>query len=165
MTAHIDRWQARIQLIKQQLLDLGPMRPGALSEQYNVCGKPNCKCKDPRRPQKHGPYYQLSYTHQGKSTSEFVKRDNLDEVRQQIANYAGLQEAHRRVGGPIGSNRQAAQVAIASVTLAQLGLLGHDASGQQLSSSPRRRPLRSHVFTMWWHAPRSPPTRTRRRRR
>ena len=64
------------------------MRPGALSEQYNVCGKPNCKCKDPRRPQKHGPYYQLSYTHQGKSTTEFVKRDSLDEVRQQIANYA-----------------------------------------------------------------------------
>lgn len=64
------------------------MRPGALSEQYNVCGKPNCKCKDPRRPQKHGPYYQLSYTHQGKSTTEFVKRDRLDEVRQQITNYA-----------------------------------------------------------------------------
>jgi len=64
------------------------MRPGALSEQYNVCGKPNCKCKDPRRPQKHGPYYQLSYTHQGKSTTEFVKRDMLDEVRQQLANYA-----------------------------------------------------------------------------
>jgi len=88
MTSHIDRWQARIQLIKQELLDLGPMRPGALSEQYNVCGKPNCKCKDPRRPQKHGPYYQLSYTHQGKSTTEFVKRDMLDEVRQQLANYA-----------------------------------------------------------------------------
>ena len=64
------------------------MRPGALSEQYNVCGKPNCKCKDPRHPQKHGPYYQLSYTHQGKSTTEFVKRDMLDEVRQQLANYA-----------------------------------------------------------------------------
>lgn len=88
MTSHIDRWQARIQRIKQELLELGPMRPGALSEQYNVCGKPNCKCKDPRRPKKHGPYYQLSYTHQGKSTTEFVKRDMLDVTREQIANYA-----------------------------------------------------------------------------
>ena len=26
--------------------------------------------------------------HQGKSTTEFVKRDMLDEVRQQLANYA-----------------------------------------------------------------------------
>lgn len=68
------------------------MRPGALSEQYNVCGKPNCKCKDPQRPRKHGPYYQLSYTHQGKSTTEFVKRDMLDEVRLQLANYASFRE-------------------------------------------------------------------------
>lgn len=88
MTSHIDRWQARIQLIKQELLELGPMRPGALSKQYNVCGKPNCKCKDPGRPQKHGPYYQLSYTHKGKSTTEFVKRDAVDSVRQQITHYA-----------------------------------------------------------------------------
>ena len=88
MTPHTDRWQARIQLIKQNLLEIGPMRPGALSEQYNVCGKQNCRCKDPRRPQRHGPYYQLSYTHQGRSTTEFVKRDMLDVVRQQIANYA-----------------------------------------------------------------------------
>lgn len=88
MTSQLDRWQARIQLIKQQLLELGEMRPGALSEQYNVCGKPNCKCKDPRRPQRHGPYYQLSYTHQGKSTTEFVKRHMVAQVRLQLANYA-----------------------------------------------------------------------------
>lgn len=68
------------------------MRPGALSEQYNVCGKPNCRCKDPRKPQKHGPYYQLSYSHQGKSTTEFVKRDMLQEVQQQLANYARFKE-------------------------------------------------------------------------
>jgi len=88
MTSQMDRWQARIQLIKQNLLDLGPMRPGALSEQYNVCGKPNCKCKDPSRPQKHGPYFQLSYVHEGKSTTEHVTRDMLDVVREQLTNYA-----------------------------------------------------------------------------
>lgn len=88
MASHLDRWQSRIELIKHELLALGPMRPGALSEQYNVCGKPNCKCKAPRSPKKHGPYYQLSYTHQGKSTTEFVKRDVVDVVRLQLANYA-----------------------------------------------------------------------------
>jgi hypothetical protein len=88
MASQLDRWQSRIELIKHALLTLGPMRPGALSEQYNVCGKPNCKCKAPRRPKKHGPYYQLSYTHQGKSTTEFVKRDVVDVARLQLANYA-----------------------------------------------------------------------------
>lgn len=68
------------------------MRPGSISEQYNVCGKPNCRCKDPRKPQKHGPYYQLSYTHLGKSTTEFVKREMLQEVQQQLANYARFKE-------------------------------------------------------------------------
>ena len=88
MTTHLDRWQERIVLIKQELLGLGEMRPGALSKQYNVCGKPGCRCKDPREPRKHGPYYQISYTHLGKSTSEFVRRDLVAEARRQLANYA-----------------------------------------------------------------------------
>jgi hypothetical protein len=92
MATHLRRWQQQIDQIKQDLLALGEMRPGALSEQYNVCGKPNCRCKDPRKPQKHGPYYQLSYTHLGKSTTEFVKRDRLQEVQQQLANYARFRE-------------------------------------------------------------------------
>jgi hypothetical protein len=92
MATHLQRWQQQIDQIKQDLLALGEMRPGALSEQYNVCGKPNCRCKDPRKPQKHGPYYQLSYTHLGKSTTEFVKLDRLQEVQQQLANYARFRE-------------------------------------------------------------------------
>lgn len=92
MATHLQRWQQQIDQIKQELLALGDMRPGALSEQYNVCGKPNCRCKDPRKPQKHGPYYQLSYTHQGKSTTEFVKREMLQDVQLQLANYARFKE-------------------------------------------------------------------------
>jgi hypothetical protein len=92
MATHLQRWQQQIDQLKQELLALGDMRPGALSEQYNVCGKPNCRCKDPRKPKKHGPYYQLSYTHQGKSTTEFVKREMLQEVQLQLANYARFKE-------------------------------------------------------------------------
>ena len=83
----IQEGQERIQRIKDDLSQLGDMRPGSLSEQYNVCGNPNCRCKDPKNPQKHGPYYQLSYTHQGKSTTEFVKKPDHAEVKRQIANY------------------------------------------------------------------------------
>ena len=53
----------KIESIKQKIIELEEMRPGSLSKQYNVCGTPNCKCKDKEKPQKHGPYYQLSYTH------------------------------------------------------------------------------------------------------
>jgi len=66
---------------------LGEMRLGSLSKQYNVCGNPTCRCKDPKNPQKHGPYYQLSYSHKGKSTTEFVKRGTVTETRKQLKNY------------------------------------------------------------------------------
>lgn len=87
MMNYISKWQARIARIKQEIIDLGPMRPGSISEQYNVCGNPRCICKDPENPKKHGPYFQLSYTHQGKSTTEFVTKENVDEVRGQVNNY------------------------------------------------------------------------------
>ena len=88
----IQSCQARIQEIKQQLLELGEMRPGSISEQFNVCGNPTCVCKDPKHPKKHGPYYQLSYSHQGKSTTEFVKKEMVDEVRQHLQSYRTFRE-------------------------------------------------------------------------
>ncbi|MGH8910539.1 MAG: DUF6788 family protein [Egibacteraceae bacterium] len=80
---------ARLARIKTALAALGALRPGTLSAQYNVCGKPGCRCKaDP--PQKHGPYYQVSFTWQGKSHSEFVRREDLATVRQQVGTYQRL---------------------------------------------------------------------------
>jgi len=86
-TASIQHLERRIQQIKAELVSLGEMRPGSLSKQYNVCGKPNCRCKDPQNPQRHGPYYQLSWVHQGKSTTQFIRRPLLPQVRAQIATY------------------------------------------------------------------------------
>lgn len=78
---------ARIRRIKQELTDLGPMRPGSLSEQYNVCGTPGCRCKDPKKPRKHGPYYHLNYTWRGKARTEFVKAEAVKALRVQVETY------------------------------------------------------------------------------
>ena len=86
-TASIQHLEQRIQRIKAELVILGEMRPGSLSQQYNVCGKPNCRCKDPQNPQRHGPYCQLSWVYQGKSTTQFIRRPLLPQVRAQIATY------------------------------------------------------------------------------
>jgi hypothetical protein len=79
--------QSDIERIKAQIMNLGPVLPGSLSKQWNVCGTPGCKCKDPKRPRKHGPYYQLSYTLRGKSSSLFVKPANVPEARKRIRRY------------------------------------------------------------------------------
>ena len=83
--------ERRIEHIKQQLALLGDLRPGSLSEQYNVCGNPACRCKaDP--PQKHGPYYQLSWTRKRKSRTKFVGRAELANVQAERKNYQRLQD-------------------------------------------------------------------------
>src|SRR5436853_7804694 len=82
-----EQLQAQIEKVKAELLKLGPMRPGSLSQQYSACQKPGCKCVDPVHPQKHGPFYQLSYTYLGKSTTQFVRPQFVTEVRKQLAAY------------------------------------------------------------------------------
>jgi hypothetical protein len=79
--------ERKIARLKQELLTLGPIHPGSLSRQYNVCGKPGCRCKDPVHPQRHGPYYKVSYVYRGRSTSRFVPRDQVKEVQAELANY------------------------------------------------------------------------------
>ena len=84
--------QNQIEAIRKQLADLGPMHPGSLSEQYNVCGNPSCRCKDPKNPQRHGPYYQLSYTWRGKSSTRFVRQEEVAEMRDKVSNYKRFRE-------------------------------------------------------------------------
>jgi len=84
--------ERRIEAIRQRLTHLGPMHPGSISEQYNVCGKAGCRCKDPKKPQKHGPYYQLSYTWRGKSTTRFVRPEHVDPMQRKVANYKRFRE-------------------------------------------------------------------------
>ena len=68
------------------LAALGDLHPGSLSTQYNVCGTPGCRCKA-TPPEKHGPYYQVSFTRKGKSSSKFVRKEDLAAVRWELKNY------------------------------------------------------------------------------
>jgi len=84
--------QRRIVQLQRQLLELGPLHPGSISDQYNICGTPGCRCKDSKDPHKHGPYYQLSYTWRGKSSTRFLRPEQVEEMRQKVANYKRLRE-------------------------------------------------------------------------
>jgi len=83
--------QRQIEKIKGQLAALDDLRPGSLSTQYNVCGSPGCRCKaDP--PKKHGPYYQVSFTRKGKSSSKFVRKEDLPAMRRELKNYETMKD-------------------------------------------------------------------------
>lgn len=89
MEKRIRALEVQIEKIKRELGGLGDLRPGSLSAQYNVCGNPNCRCKeDPSK--RHGPYHQISFTRNGRSRTKFVKRPQLSDVKKQLKNYARL---------------------------------------------------------------------------
>ena len=71
----IKQIERRIEGIKKALLEIGPMRPGSLTRQY----------KDPK--QRTGAYWQISYTRQMKSRTEYVRREWVKELRRQIATH------------------------------------------------------------------------------
>ena len=58
----------------------GELRPGSLTQQF----------KD--RESQTGPYYQLSYTLDMKSRTDYVSNDALADVRRQVANYKRFKE-------------------------------------------------------------------------
>ena len=74
--------EERIKALLHELGSSGPMLPGTLSVQYNVCGKAGCRCKDPVNPVRHGPYCQLSFTVGSRSSTMFVKSGDVQTVRQ-----------------------------------------------------------------------------------
>jgi len=86
------RIRRRIEQLKRRLAALGPMHPGSLGEQYNVCGTPGCRCKHPKDPRKHGPYYQLSYTWRGHSSTRFLRPEQVDQMHRKVAHYKRFRE-------------------------------------------------------------------------
>ena len=82
----------KILRLKQQLLTLKPLHPGSLSQQYQACGKPGCKCCDPKKPRPHGPYTKLTYVHRGKFTCRFVRAASVQEVTALVAVFKTFRE-------------------------------------------------------------------------
>lgn len=89
MIQRVRALKAQIAAVKRDLARLEELRPGSLSRQYNVCGSPGCRCKA-KPPQKHGPYYHLSYTRKGKGGTRLVNKRDLPAIRAALANYARL---------------------------------------------------------------------------
>lgn len=69
--------------------EYGPIVDGTLYEKYFKCGKKNCKCYDDDT-QKHGPYWIWSRRIDGKIMQKKVSDEQLEQVREGLANYKKL---------------------------------------------------------------------------
>jgi len=89
MNQRIRALRGQISGVKREMAKLDVLRPGSLSQQFNVCGSPGCRCKA-TPPEKHGPYYHLSYTRNGKGGTRSIQKQDVRVVRAALANYARL---------------------------------------------------------------------------
>lgn len=69
------RIERRIERIKSELVKIAAMRPGSLTKQY----------KDPHK--QLGSYYQLSYTFEMRSRTEYIRKQWVSDIRRQIKHY------------------------------------------------------------------------------
>ena len=75
MSTQQKRAEEQIERIKQELRTLGPMRPGSITRQYRLP-------KEKKR-----PFYQISYTHQTRSHSEYVRPKDLQTLRRETKTF------------------------------------------------------------------------------
>jgi hypothetical protein len=65
----------KIKTIKSELIDLGDMRPGSVTKQFY------------KRGDKKWPYWQISYTHNKKSKTEYLKDEFVEKIEAEVATY------------------------------------------------------------------------------
>ena len=75
MKNRLKQIEKRIEEIKSELVGLKEMRPGSLTRQY----------KDPKS--QTGAYYQLSYTLDMRSRTEYIRKEWVKDIRSQVKRY------------------------------------------------------------------------------
>jgi hypothetical protein len=78
--------------ISKILDEIGPIMPGKITKQYNVCGTPNCICKREENPIKHGPYYYLSFSFNGKGRTLSIPEDKVEEITRRNDNFVSFKK-------------------------------------------------------------------------
>jgi len=88
--------QAQFQALKDQIQQLGFVRPGSLVRRFMPCGKPGCRCMaDP--PQLHGPYYQWSTRLRGKTLSLRLSEEQAKLCLEWTRNHKQLRKLVRQM--------------------------------------------------------------------
>ena len=75
MQKRILQIQRRVEKIKQQLLNIGEMRPGSLTMQYQKPKEKKCG------------FYQISYTYKMRSKTEYVRPEFVKDLKGQVAQF------------------------------------------------------------------------------
>ena len=71
----IKKMEEQLLKLKNQMNEIGIMRPGSLSQQSRMSKKA------------YGSYWHLNYVHNGKIKTEYVREDWVEKIKQETENY------------------------------------------------------------------------------
>ncbi len=72
----------KITKLKEELFNIGDMRPGSLTRQVRKWGK---------------EYWQISYTHRGRGRTGYVSDKNHEKIKVEIENYKRFKELSKEL--------------------------------------------------------------------
>ena len=80
----VESLERRRRLLLARLAPIRSLRRGYLNKRFNVCGKPDCRCKA-KPPKLHGPYFFITTKVQGKTRCTYIEdRSRLPLLREQL---------------------------------------------------------------------------------
>ncbi|RKY25291.1 MAG: hypothetical protein DRP79_06780 [Planctomycetota bacterium] len=83
--------EKEIEAIRRKIMEFDLVCPGTLTERYNTCGNPNCRCaRDPSA--RHGPYYDWTRREKGRFVHTLMSPAQADEIERAIANHKKVLE-------------------------------------------------------------------------
>jgi hypothetical protein len=65
----------KIKAVKNELVQIGDMRPGSVTKQFH------------KRGDKKWPYWQISYTQNKRSKTEYLKDEFVEKIKAEVATY------------------------------------------------------------------------------
>ncbi len=87
--------RGRRQYLERSLLNNTLVMRGSIVETYRTCGKQGCRCQ---KGDKHGPYYLLTWSENGKARSCHIPRAKVAEARKMVESYRQASERLRELG-------------------------------------------------------------------
>ncbi len=92
----LERQRGKLEEAKAELVGLGFILQGSVTERRMECGKAGCRCHgDPGA--RHGPYYQWSWKASGRTASVYLSPAQAELCRQWVANHRRAEKILKRM--------------------------------------------------------------------
>lgn len=94
----LQRLEIERERLKQELAQVGDMRPGSLVGRFRKCGKASCHCARPNS-KSHGPSWSLTRAVEGKTVTRVIPPGSaVEQTKAQVAEYRRFRDlVHRLV--------------------------------------------------------------------